>query len=156
MKLRRLTHDWFLPANLRKLEADDRAVAKDHVDRMAALGGDCDFVNEVALFYPLRVIMRILGVPESDEPMMLRMTQEMFGAQDPDVVARSKLHHHRRRHAAPGQRQSAGRSVRRWRRNISPISARSPPIAAPIRATICRRSSPMASSMANRSANRRR
>jgi cytochrome P450 len=91
MKLRKLTHDWFLPANLRKLEPMISAVAKDHVDRMAALGEACDFVNEVALFYPLRVIMRILGVPESDEPMMLRMTQEMFGAQDPDVVARSKL-----------------------------------------------------------------
>ena len=91
MKLRRLTHDWFLPANLKKLEPMISAVAKEHVDRMAALGSECDFVNEVALFYPLRVIMRILGVPESDEPMMLRMTQEMFGAQDPDVVARSKL-----------------------------------------------------------------
>ena len=91
MKLRRLTHDWFLPANLRTLEPMIRSVARDHVDRMASLGEACDFVNEVALFYPLRVVMRILGVPESDEPMMLRMTQEMFGAQDPDVVARSKL-----------------------------------------------------------------
>ena len=91
MKLRRLTHDWFLPGNLRKLEPMIRAVAREHVDRMAAMGGACDFVNEVALFYPLRVIMRILGVPESDEPVMLRMTQEIFGAQDPDVVARSKL-----------------------------------------------------------------
>lgn len=91
MKLRRLTHDWFLPGNLRKLEPMIRQVARAHVDRMASLGGACDFVNEVALFYPLRVVMRILGVPESDEPMMLRMTQEMFGAQDPDVIARSKL-----------------------------------------------------------------
>ncbi len=91
MKLRKLTHDWFLPANLKKLEPMISAVARDHVDRMAALGGACDFVNEVALFYPLRVIMRILGVPQSDEAMMLRMTQEMFGAGDPDVVARSKL-----------------------------------------------------------------
>jgi hypothetical protein len=91
MKLRRLTHDWFLPANLRKLEPMIREVARAHVDHMANLGDTCDFVNEVALFYPLRVIMAILGVPESDEPMMLRMTQEMFGAQDPDVVARSKL-----------------------------------------------------------------
>lgn len=90
-KLRQLTHDWFLPHNLKKLEPMIAGVAKSHVDRMAALGPECDFVNEVALFYPLRVIMRILGVPESDEPMMLRMTQEMFGAQDPDVVARSKL-----------------------------------------------------------------
>jgi cytochrome P450 len=90
MKLRRLTHNWFQPGNLRKIEADIAAIAKTHVDRMAALGPECDFVNEVALWYPLRVIMKLLGVPEKDEPMMLQMTQEIFGPQDPDVVARSK------------------------------------------------------------------
>lgn len=90
MKLRRLTHDWFLPANLRQLETKIAEIAKDHVDRMAAMGGACDFVNEVALWYPLRVIMHLLGVPPEDEPRMLRMTQEIFGAGDPDVVARSQ------------------------------------------------------------------
>ena len=88
-ELRRLTHDWFLPPNLRQLEAKIAEIAKDHVDRMAAMGGACDFVNEVALWYPLRVIMHLLGVPPEDEPRMLRMTQEIFGAGDPDVVARS-------------------------------------------------------------------
>ena len=90
MKLRRLTHNWFQPGNLRKIEADIAAIAKTHVDRMAALGGVCDFVNEVALWYPLRVIMKLLGIPESDEPMMLQMTQEIFGPQDPDVIGRSQ------------------------------------------------------------------
>ena len=90
MKLRRLTHDWFLPPNLRKLETKIAEIARDHVDRMAAMGGECDFVNEVALWYPLRVIMHLLGVPVEDEPRMLRMTQEIFGAGDPDVVARSQ------------------------------------------------------------------
>ena len=90
MKLRRLTHNWFQPGNLKKIEADIAAIAKTHVDRMAALGPECDFVNEVALWYPLRVIMKLLGIPESDEPMMLQMTQEIFGPQDPDVVARSQ------------------------------------------------------------------
>ncbi|MFC3712753.1 cytochrome P450 [Sphingoaurantiacus capsulatus] len=90
MKLRKLTHEWFLPPNLRKMEAKIAEIAKDHVDRMAAMGGECDFVNEVALWYPLRVIMHLLGVPREDEPRMLRMTQEIFGAGDPDVVARSQ------------------------------------------------------------------
>ncbi len=90
MKLRRLTHNWFQPGNLRKIEGEIAVLAKAHVDRMAGMGGACDFVNEVALFYPLRVIMKLLGVPESDEPMMLQMTQEIFGPQDPDVIARSK------------------------------------------------------------------
>ncbi|HPU15342.1 MAG TPA: cytochrome P450, partial [Polymorphobacter sp.] len=90
-KLRRLTHDWFLPANLRKLEPQIAALAKRHVDHMASLGGQCDFVNEVALWYPLRVIMLILGLPAEDEKLMMQMTQEIFGPQDPDVVARSNI-----------------------------------------------------------------
>lgn len=90
MKLRRLTHDWFLPAQLRSREPRIREIARAHVDRMAALGPECDFVNEVALWYPLRVVMDLLGVPAADEPLMLKLTQEMFGPQDPDVVARSQ------------------------------------------------------------------
>ncbi len=89
-ELRRLTHSWFLPPSLKQLETEIAGIARDSVDRMASLGGECCFVNEVALYYPLRVIMRILGLPPGDEPQMLRMTQEIFGAGDPDVVARSK------------------------------------------------------------------
>lgn len=86
-KLRNLTQAWFMPPNLKKLEARIGQIAKEHVDRMAELGSQCDFVKEVALWYPLRVIMQILGVPKEDEPFMLKMTQEIFGPGDPDVVA---------------------------------------------------------------------
>jgi len=56
------------------------------VDKMVAHGGRCDFVADVALGYPLHVIMQILGVPEQDEPRMLKLTQELFGPQDPDTA----------------------------------------------------------------------
>jgi cytochrome P450 len=91
MKLRRITNTWFMPQNLKALEPKIAAIAKAHVDHMASLGGACDFVNEVALWYPLRVIMMILGLPAEDENRMLQMTQEIFGPQDPDVVARSRI-----------------------------------------------------------------
>jgi hypothetical protein len=91
MKLRRITNTWFMPQNLRALEPRIAEIAKAHVDHMAALGGQCDFVNEVALWYPLRVIMMILGLPDADENRMLQMTQEIFGPQDPDVVGRSRI-----------------------------------------------------------------
>jgi cytochrome P450 len=85
MKYRALTQAWFMPQNIRKLEGRIRELARAAVDRMADLGGECDFVNEVALHYPLRVIMEILGVPKADEPRMLKLTQELFGATDPDL-----------------------------------------------------------------------
>ncbi len=91
MQLRRITNSWFMPQNLKKLEGQIAAIARAHVDHMAGLGGACDFVNEVALWYPLRVIMTILGLPAADENRMLQMTQEIFGPQDPDVVARSRI-----------------------------------------------------------------
>ncbi|HEY7900553.1 MAG TPA: cytochrome P450, partial [Caulobacteraceae bacterium] len=84
-KFRRLTQAWFLPQNIRGLEARIRDIAREHVERMAGLGGRCDFVSDVALTYPLRVIMEIMGVPEADMPRMLTLTQELFGAADPDL-----------------------------------------------------------------------
>ena len=49
------------------------------------MGTECDFARDVAFLYPLHVIMEILGVPGSDEPRMLKLTQELFGAADADV-----------------------------------------------------------------------
>ena len=74
-----------MPANLKKREDAIRTIARRYVDRMADLGGECDFVNDVALYFPLQVVMEILGVPEADEPRMLKLTQELFGAQDPEL-----------------------------------------------------------------------
>lgn len=89
-KYRALTQGWFMPQNLRRLEDQIRVIARAAVEKMAARAGPdgvghCDFVNEVALHYPLHVIMSIMGVPEEDEPRMLKLTQELFGAADPEL-----------------------------------------------------------------------
>ncbi|HEX4534935.1 MAG TPA: cytochrome P450 [Rhizomicrobium sp.] len=82
---RGLTQAWFMPGNLKKLEARTQELAKRYVDKMMAMGPACDFARDIAVYYPLHVIMSILGVPESDEPLMLKLTQELFGGQDPDM-----------------------------------------------------------------------
>jgi cytochrome P450 len=86
LKYRLLTQAWFMPQNIKRLEDQIRVIAKAAVAKMAASGGRCDFVKEVALHYPLRVIMSIMGVPEADEPRMLKLTQELFGAADPELA----------------------------------------------------------------------
>lgn len=88
-KLRRLTQSWFMPSRLQALEADLKQLAKVYVDRMVAMDGQCDFIRDVASWYPLRVIMRILGVPAEDEPKMLQLTQQIFGPDDPDIKTES-------------------------------------------------------------------
>jgi cytochrome P450 len=85
MKYRLLTQAWFVLANVKKREADIRLLAQQAVQGFIALPGRCDFVKDVALHYPLRVVMSILGVPEEDFGRMLRLTQELFGASDPDT-----------------------------------------------------------------------
>jgi hypothetical protein len=82
---RRLTQGWFLPQNLRGLEDRIREIARGFIDRMAAKGDRCDFARDVAFLYPLHVIMEVLGVPEIDEPRMLKLTQELFGSADPEL-----------------------------------------------------------------------
>lgn len=84
LKMRRVTRDWFLPRSIARLDEQIQALAKEYVDKMEDMGGSCDFVKDIALLFPVRVIMQILGVPKEDEPKMLKLTQELFGANDPD------------------------------------------------------------------------
>jgi cytochrome P450 len=82
-KLRNVTRDWFKPGPIGKLRGDVETIAKQYVDKMESMGGECDFVKDIALLYPLRVIMAIIGVAPEEEGMMLKLTQELFGGQDP-------------------------------------------------------------------------
>ena len=82
---RAITAQWFQPSSLRKLDGRMAELAKRYVDRMAALGTSCDFIQDVAVHYPLYVILSILGLPESDHSRMLKLTQELFGAADDEM-----------------------------------------------------------------------
>ncbi len=84
---RAVTNDWFKPNNLKRtFQPRISDLARKYVDRMVELGGECDFAMDVARYYPLQVIMSILGLPESDELKMLDLTQKLFGADDPDFA----------------------------------------------------------------------
>jgi cytochrome P450 len=90
-KYRALTMEWFMPGNVRKLEDRIRGIARAAVGRMRAMDGRCDFVTDVALGFPLHVIMEILGVPEEDEPRMSQLTQELFGVQDTELQRETEV-----------------------------------------------------------------
>ncbi|KWX20347.1 cytochrome [Mycolicibacterium wolinskyi] len=80
--MRAIGADWFRPKAMRALKVRVDELARIHVDKMAEAGGECDFAQEVAVNYPLYVIMSLLGVPEADFPLMLKLTQELFGSDD--------------------------------------------------------------------------
>ena len=83
---REITQSYFTPKGLESLRGEIERLAAEFVGRMADHGGTCDFA-QVALAYPLRVIMTMLGVPVEDEPLMLRLTQQTLTSQDPEFQA---------------------------------------------------------------------
>ena len=83
-KIKNVTGSWFMPANVRKREETIRAIARQSVEKLLSYDGEVDFVKDIALYYPLRVIMNLFGVPPEDEPTMLKLTQDMFGNSDPE------------------------------------------------------------------------
>lgn len=84
-KYRKLTNDWFKPASVRRLNDRLDELSREAVAKMEAFGGACDFAVDIALPFPLQVILKILGLPEEDYPRMLTLTQQLFGGQDPDL-----------------------------------------------------------------------
>eukprot|EP00903_Cladosiphon_okamuranus_P003392 g3390.t1 len=82
-KHRVLAQTWFSPKNIKTLAPSVDAIAETFVNKMAAMDGECDFVQDIAFWYPLRVVNSILGVPETVDPIFLRLTQELFASADP-------------------------------------------------------------------------
>ncbi|ORB65282.1 cytochrome P450 [Mycolicibacterium tusciae] len=89
--IRAIGADWFRPKAMRGLKVRIDELAKRYVDQMVAAGPECDFVQEVAVNYPLYVIMSMLGIPESDFPQMLKYTQELFGTDDEEMQRSSSI-----------------------------------------------------------------
>ena len=89
---RLLTFGDFAPKAIGGLQETIRALARESIDEMVACGERCDFLKDVALRFPLRVIMHLLGVGRADEALLMQMTQEFFNPEDPDLNATGEGH----------------------------------------------------------------
>ena len=89
-KVRAIGADWFRPKAMRDLKVQVDRLAKRYVDRLREIGPECDFVTEIAVNFPLYVIISLLGLPEDDFPRMHMLTQEMFGGDDEEYNKRGK------------------------------------------------------------------
>lgn len=78
MALRKITRDWFMPANIAKMRGHVAELAESFITRMKDKGGECDFASDIAFWYPLRVILQLIGIPEQDEAHILQLTQQLF------------------------------------------------------------------------------
>lgn len=84
-KYRDISARWFIGSGLRKLTPRIEAIADKFIQRMADEGDSCDFASDIAVWYPLEVIASILGAPLEDTPYILKMTQALLAAGDPEL-----------------------------------------------------------------------
>lgn len=84
-QFRKLTFADFMPKAIKKLEGDLRLLARESVEEMAATGGSCDFYEDVALRFPLRVIFALFGASRSEEDTMLHFTRSALNPADTDL-----------------------------------------------------------------------
>ncbi len=83
--LRRLTQREFTARSLTGYEAFLRGLTRSTVDAALAQGS-FDFVHEVSADFPIRVLARLLDVPEADAPQLIEWGNRMVGNSDPDYA----------------------------------------------------------------------
>lgn len=88
---RRLINKAFTPRAIAGWEAQIRAYTRQLLDEAAARGGEIDFVQDVAARIPLALICRMLGVPESDWPLMYDLSNRLFAPVDPESQGTQSL-----------------------------------------------------------------
>ena len=84
-RLRRIVSPLFSPRSIREYEPFCRELARDIVE--AALSkGSFDFVEDVSRQLPIRVLARILGVPDQDTDELITWGDRMIGNMDPEFT----------------------------------------------------------------------
>jgi cytochrome P450 len=84
---RKVASPWFTPRAVNRVDEAVEKSARDLVDALAGETGEgeCDFALDVATAHPLRILSSILGVPREAEPEILKLTNQLFAAEDPEL-----------------------------------------------------------------------
>jgi cytochrome P450 len=83
MALRRLLQRDFSARSLASFETFLRGITASTLDAALPLG-EFDFVKEVSADFPIRVLARLLGVPDEDTGQLIAWGNRMVGNTDPD------------------------------------------------------------------------
>lgn len=85
-KHRKILQAWLSPRRIKQLEGRMRDVSRTLLDKLPS-EGVVDVVPALAAPHPLRMICELLGLPEEEEPQVLRLSKSLFAPQDPDGSA---------------------------------------------------------------------
>jgi cytochrome P450 len=108
VKVRRLVNRGFTPKAVNAMEPRIRQIARGLLDRLDGRA-ECDFVLDIASQLPLAVICGLMGIPESDWPLMFQLTNQVLGSADPEYQAEVVAEGQRGTIAASLQTSMAGR-----------------------------------------------
>jgi cytochrome P450 len=84
-RMRKIASPLFTPRSMREYEGYCRDIARDVLDKALAKG-EFDFVLDVAKELPIRVLVRILGVPDEDTDRLIEWGDTMIGNTDPEYT----------------------------------------------------------------------
>jgi len=84
-RLRNLVAQQFTPRTVRTYEAALRELTQVVLDRALPLG-EFDFVEEIAKELPIRVLARLLGVPDADTGKLIEWGDRCIGNTDPELA----------------------------------------------------------------------
>jgi len=98
-RYRQITQSWFARQSIELLEPRIRHLAARAVEDMALRGSTCEFVGDVALRFPLQVMIEILGAPAEDAPLLLGLLRELLRSQDEAAIACDRPSRDPARHA---------------------------------------------------------
>ncbi|MEH2560728.1 cytochrome P450 [Bradyrhizobium sp. AZCC 2289] len=80
---RAVAQPWFTPAALAAMEPWVESWADHIVSRNAGRTDPFDFTREIAVPFSIRGIMRLLGLPEADDDLILKLSWGLVGPEDP-------------------------------------------------------------------------
>lgn len=90
--LRNLINKGFSPRMVKKLEDVFRSITTDAIDKVAK-SGECDFVPDIAVPLPLRLIAAMIGIRDEDYDDFHRWSDSMIAAEgnmdDPEVMQKA-------------------------------------------------------------------
>jgi cytochrome P450 family 142 subfamily A polypeptide 1 len=92
-QLRGLINRGFTPRMVRQLETVFRGIVAESIDAVAARG-ECDFVRDIAVPLPLKLIAEMIGIRREDYDRFHHWSDDMIagdGTKDPAVLGRAGL-----------------------------------------------------------------
>ncbi|HME69156.1 MAG TPA: cytochrome P450 [Myxococcota bacterium] len=100
-RYRQLAVRWFTPHSIRSHESAIQETVRHLLDELGVGHGsvELDFVTSVAGPLSIKVIARLLGVPKRDEALVLHLSNQGIGAEDPEYRAAGESSREARRKA---------------------------------------------------------